>query len=182
MIDSANGFFGVHESLKETLSHHHDTIINMSNIIDAGISVAIGIFVYFVINRLLLVKDGEYVNRLPSKLDLEDSVYKPVLFFLYDVILYVSFAFAYLLDGIILIIRKTILRAYNYQFNDHGLAYQIGLKIDKRKKNKIPEYAEKAEDLVRELEISKNMIVTNFSFALIMVVLGLVIVLIALLV
>ena len=89
---------------------------------------------------------------------------------------------AYLLDGFVLVLRKTILRPFNYKFNDHTLAYQLGLIIDKRKKNKIPEYAEKAEDLVRELEISKNMIVTNFSFALIMVVLGLVIVLIALLV
>ena len=182
VIDSANGFFGVHESLKETLAHHNEKIINLKNVLDAGISVGIGVFVYFVINRLLLVKDGEYVNRLPSKLDLEESVYKPVLFFIYDVILYVSFALAYLLDGFVLVLRKTILRPFNYKFNDHTLAYQLGLIIDKRKKNKIPEYAEKAEDLVRELEISKNMIVTNFSFALIMVVLGLVIVLIALLV
>ena len=96
-------------------------------------------------------------------------------------LLYVSFAFAYLLDSIILFVRKTILKSNNYEFNDHSLAYNIGKLIDKRKKNDIPEYAEKAEDLVREVTISKNMITTNFSFALMMISLGLVLVLIAVL-
>ena len=30
MIDSANGFFGVHESLKDVLHHHHEKIINLN--------------------------------------------------------------------------------------------------------------------------------------------------------
>ena len=181
LIDSANSFFGVSESLEDVLHHHNESIINFSNILDAGISVLIGVFVYFVINRLLLVKDGEYVNRLPEKLDLEESVYKPLLNILYTIILYISFVFAYALDSVILLLRKTVLKSFNYQYNDHSLVYKIGLKIDKRKKNEIPEYAEKMEDLVREVEISKNLIVTNFSFALIMVVLGLVIVLLTVL-
>ena len=37
------------------------------------------------------------------------------------------------------------------------------------------------EDFVREVEISKNLITTNFSFALMMISLGLVLVLIAVL-
>ena len=86
-----------------------------------------------------------------------------------------------MLDSIILFCRKTFLKSYNYEFNDHSLAYNIGKIIDKRKKNEIPEYAEKAEDLVREMTISKNMITTNFSFALLMVCIGLVVVLIAVL-
>ena len=93
----------------------------------------------------------------------------------------VSFGFAYFLDGLIILLRKTVLKSFNYQFNDHSLAYQLGQKIDKRKNNQYPEYAEKAEDFVRELTITKNKITTNFSFALIMVVLGLVIVLLAVL-
>ena len=177
IINSGVDFFNVHHKLDTNFGFF--TWVNLKGSL---ISIAIGVFVYFVINRLLLMKDGEYVNRLSPKVDLEEKVYKPILFFLYDIILYVSFGFAYLLDGLILLVRKTILKPYNYQFNDHGLAYNIGARIDKRKKNKMPEYAEKAEDLVREVEISKNMIVTNFSFALIMVVLGLVIVLVALLV
>ena len=95
--------------------------------------------------------------------------------------MYISFVFAYALDSVILLLRKTVLKSFNYQYNDHSLVYKIGLKIDKRKKNEIPEYAEKMEDFVREVEISKNLITTNFSFALIMVVLGLVIVLLAVL-
>ena len=181
MIDSANGFFGVHESLKDVLHHHHEKIINLNNVLDAGISVLIGAFVYFVINRLLLMKDGNYINRLSPKLDLEDKVYRPLLNGIYLVLLYISFVFAYLLDSIILFVRKTILKSNNYEFNDHSLAYNIGKIIDKRKKNAIPEYAEKAEDLVREITISKNIITTNFSFALMMISLGLVLVLIAVL-
>ena len=127
------------------------------------------------------MKDGNYVNRLSPKLDLEDKVYRPLLNLIYLVLLYISFAFAYLLDSIILFTRKTILKSNNYVFNDHSLAYNIGKIIDKRKKNEIPEYAEKAEDLVREVTISKNMITTNFSFALMMISLGLVLVLIAVL-
>ena len=180
-IDSANSFFGVHESLHRTLEHHHEKLINLKNVLDAGISVGIGVFVYFVINRLLLVKDGDYVNRLSNKINLEERVYTPLLMGLYKIILAVSFVFAYALDTLIILLRKTIFKSYNYQFNDHSLAYQIGLKLDKRKNNEIPEYAEKAEDFVREFTISKNMITTNFSFALIMVLLGLVIVLLAVL-
>lgn len=176
IANSASDFFNVHHPL--TTNFGFFTWVNLKGSL---ISIIVGIFVYFVINRLLLMKNGEYVNRLSPKLDLEEKVYKPVLNYLYNIILYISFGFAYLLDGIVLLFRKTVLKSVNYQFNDHTLAYQIGAKIDKRKKNKIPEYAEKAEDLVREVEISKNMIVTNFSFALIMVVLGLVIVLVALL-
>ena len=181
MIDSANGFFGVHESLHDVLHHHNEKIINLKNVLDAGISVGIGVFVYFVIIRLLLMKDGVYLNRLSPKLDLEDKVYRPLINILYTVFLYISFIFAYMLDSIILLCRKTFLKSYNYEFNDHSLAYNVGKLIDKRKKNKIPEYAEKAEDLVREITISKNMITTNFSFALLMVCIGLVIVLIAVL-
>ena len=178
LIDSANEFFGVNHSLEHTM---HGSIFNGENIGDSCISIAIGVFVYFVINRLLLMKNGEYVNRLHPSIDLEEKVYTPFLMRLYDVILFISFGFAYFLDGIIILLRKTVFKTFNYQFNDHSLAYQIGQKIDKRKNNQYPEYAEKAEDFVRELTITKNKITTNFSFALIMVVLGLVIILLAVL-
>lgn len=176
IINSATDFFNVHHTLDTNFA-----FFSLVNLKGSLISILVGVFVYFVINRLLLMKDGEYINRLNPKLDLEEKVYKPILFGLYNIILYISFGLAYLLDGIILLLRKTVLKSFNYQFNDHTLAYQIGLKIDKHRKNTIPEYAEKAEDLVREVEISKNMITTNFSFALIMVVLGLVVVLLSVL-
>lgn len=179
LIDSANGFFGVHHSLASVLNEHHEKIINLKNVLDAFISIGIGVFVYFVINRLLLMKDGNYVNRLSDKINLEEKVYTPVLYGLYNVILSISFVFAYALDAIIKLLRKTVFRAFNYQFSDHSFAYQIGQKIDKHKKNTNHEYAEKAEDFMRELTISKNVITSNFSFALIMIVLGLAIVLLA---
>ena len=47
-------------------------------------SIAIGVVVYFLVVRLLLMAKDEkgvrvYVNRWPEKLDLEDLVYRPVL-------------------------------------------------------------------------------------------------------
>ena len=179
LMESANGFFGVHHSIESAL--HGEKIINIETVLDACISIGIGVFVYFVINRLLLMKDGNYVNRLSDKLNLEERVYTPFLFGLYNIILSVSFVFAYALDVVIKFLRKTVFRAFNYQFNDHSLAYHIGQKIDKYKKNNNHEYAEKAEDFMRELTISRNLITSNFSFALIMIVLGLVIVLLAVL-
>ncbi len=53
-----------------------------TNLKGAAISLAIGAVLYFgVIRPLLMRKDGEnrvYVNRWPSRLDLEDSVYRPL--------------------------------------------------------------------------------------------------------
>lgn len=45
----------------------------------AIISVAIGAFMYFVITRKLLMKNGEYINVLPAKLDLEELLYRPLI-------------------------------------------------------------------------------------------------------
>ncbi len=177
VINSATDFFNVHHLLANDFK-----FFSLANLKGSFISIGIGIIVYFVINRLLLMKNGDYINILSPKIDLEEKVYTPLLMGLYKIFLYISFVFAYLLDAVILFVRKTILKPFNYQFNDHTLSYQIGQKIDKQKKNTIPEYAEKAEDFVREVTVSMNMITTNFSFALIMVVLGLVIVLITLLV
>lgn len=42
-------------------------------------SIGIGIVIYIVVVRLWMMKDGEYVNRWSSYLDLEDYVYRPIL-------------------------------------------------------------------------------------------------------
>ena len=54
------------------------------NLMGAVKSIAIGVVVYFLVVRLLLMAKDEkgvrvYVNRWPEKLDLEDLVYRPVL-------------------------------------------------------------------------------------------------------
>ncbi len=52
---------------------------SLENLKGAGISLLFGAAIYFLIVRKCLMKNGEYVNVLPAKLDLEDSVYRPLL-------------------------------------------------------------------------------------------------------
>ncbi len=52
---------------------------SLENLKGAGISLLFGAAIYLVIVRKCLMKNGEYVNVLPAKLDLEDSVYRPLL-------------------------------------------------------------------------------------------------------
>ena len=49
------------------------------NLKGALISVAIGAAVYLLIVRRLLIKNGRYLNRWPTRLDLEELVYRPLL-------------------------------------------------------------------------------------------------------
>ena len=49
------------------------------NLKGAGISLLFGAVIYLVIVRKCLIRKGQYVNVLPAWLDLEDSVYRPLL-------------------------------------------------------------------------------------------------------
>lgn len=49
------------------------------NLKGALISIAIGAAVYLLIVRKLLMKDGQYRDRWPARLDLEEWVYRPLL-------------------------------------------------------------------------------------------------------
>lgn len=53
--------------------------LSIENLKGAGISIAIGALVYFLVIRKLLRKNGDYVNRWPEKLDLEELLYRPLL-------------------------------------------------------------------------------------------------------
>lgn len=88
--------------------------LSAENLKGAAISVAIGILVYVVVVRLLLMKkeDGRrvYVNRIPSWLDLEDTVYRPVLlYFLPFVCAFVCRLFDRLVDGAAALLNHTVL-------------------------------------------------------------------------
>ena len=53
--------------------------LSLENLKGAAVSLAIGALVYLLVVRKLLMRDGRYVNLWPSKLDLEDLVYRPLL-------------------------------------------------------------------------------------------------------
>ncbi len=85
------------------------------NLKGAVISLAIGAVVYFAVVRLWLMKKENdhkiYVNRWYKYLDLEDTIYRPVLLkalpFVFGVICRVLDS---LIDGIVVFLRKTIYR------------------------------------------------------------------------
>ena len=68
---------GIHEEV------HKIHWLSFENLKGSFLSVLIGVCVYFVFVRCFLMKEEQgkrvYVNRIPSRLDLEESVYRPVL-------------------------------------------------------------------------------------------------------
>ncbi len=88
--------------------------LSAENLKGAAISAAIGILVYVVVVRLLLMKkeNGQrvYVNRVPSWLDLEDAVYRPVLlYFLPFVCAFFCRLCDRLVDGAAALLNHTVL-------------------------------------------------------------------------
>ena len=61
---------------EEILEFHAFTFGNLKG---GGISILIGLFVYLVLVRHVFIRDGHYVNLWPEKLDLEDLLYRPLL-------------------------------------------------------------------------------------------------------
>ena len=61
---------------EEILEFHAFTFGNLKG---GGISILIGLLVYLVLVRHVFIRDGRYVNLWPEKLDLEDLLYRPGL-------------------------------------------------------------------------------------------------------
>lgn len=79
------------------------------NIKGGLISIGIGLLIYFLIIRLLMMKDGRYVDRWPKKLDLEDSVYRPLILRLLPAIgIFFARICDSIIDGLIVLLRKTL--------------------------------------------------------------------------
>lgn len=82
---------------------------SFTNLKGAGISLLAGILIYVLIVRKFLIRDGEYVDVWPKWLDLENSIYRPVL------LKALPFAGTVIcrfldraLDNLIVLLRKTI--------------------------------------------------------------------------
>ncbi|MBO4903512.1 MAG: NADH dehydrogenase [Lachnospiraceae bacterium] len=72
VMDLGQGFLRIEEA--ERIAYFSGT-----NLLGGFYSILIGAFLYFVVVRKCLMKDGEYVNRWPKYLDLEESFYRPLL-------------------------------------------------------------------------------------------------------
>ena len=100
---SAFGFLRLNGEL------HHVDYFSFENLKGSLISITVGIIMYFVFVRGFTVKDGEYVDRWPSKLDLEDLIYRPVLLVILPTIgTFFARICDNLIDAIIVLLRKTL--------------------------------------------------------------------------
>lgn len=75
----------------------------------AVICIAIAAVLYFIVVRKITMKSGQYVNVIPDWLDLENSVYKPLLAFLCFIGSVIGRAVSNSSDLIAFITRKTVL-------------------------------------------------------------------------
>lgn len=108
MADLGEGF--MHGGALE----HPISYFSLENIKGAAISIAIGIFVYVVLIRLLFCKRDErgnvfYQNPWPVWLDLENLIYRPLItrFFPFFFAI-ISRALEQMVDALIFLLRKTI--------------------------------------------------------------------------
>ncbi len=69
----AEGFMGLEESGAAV------NYFSWSNLSGALISITIGVLVYFLVIRLLLMRKKSYINAWPSWLDLENMIYRPLM-------------------------------------------------------------------------------------------------------
>ena len=144
----------------------------------AVISLGIGTIIYFLIIRLFLIKKNQYLDVWPKWMDLEKSVFIPLIKGLLFILLTILKAFSLIIDGIIYLLRKTILRSQSYKFSEYPLGYKIGMLIDKlNPRKRKPHYnAEKIYGYQLALKDLFKDETSTFSFALGMVCFGIILV------
>ena len=138
----------------------HFKAFTLTNLKGGAISLCIGGILYLVAVRGLLKKDGRYKDYWPKWLDLEDLVYRGIparfIFALWCTVLRIVEMST---DTIIVLIRKTLMRETRVRNNSH----RFGL----------------AGVMAAEFSEAAKPIVTNFTFALLMTCLGIIVMLFA---
>lgn len=105
IADLGEGFMCVEEAGKRV---HY---FSAGNLTGAAYSIVIGIVLYLVVVRKLLIKNGEYVNAWPKWLDLEDYFYRPVILVLLpNICVFVCRILDRLVDYIVVGLRRTVFK------------------------------------------------------------------------
>ena len=153
------------------------------NLKGAVISLAIGLFVYFVIIRLWLVKKNEngqkeYIERFKSLGLAINKIKKAIIKAVVLAILFIFRSLCDFVDVMIYLTRKFILREYKYEFNGSPLFYKIGEYIDRIKKTDDHYFALKFNErhlIVKDVRDTLN---ATFAFDFLMACIGIVVILI----
>ena len=157
----------------------------------AGISIGIGLLVYCLIVRFLLMKKTEagrvYVDRWPRRLDLENSLYRPLLKALNSVSGFFCRILDSLVDWIVVFLRKSVYRDRPFPFElQEGtmFTYRLGTlcnKVQTWVERKFPNPKRRHHEYVHEfalvhLQLIENRMVISrsLSFGLLLICIGLI--------
>lgn len=174
------------EALGETVHY-----FSVNNLKGALISVIIGAALYALILRPFFMRKTEtgriYVNLWPSRLDLEDHFYRPLIVVLCAVCGFFARVCDSLVDGVVVLLRKTVYRdkALPFELSEGTVfTYQLGRlmnKIEEWIEKKFPNEKRRHHEFIHELamihlEIRENrMVITrSLSFGLILFCVGLI--------
>lgn len=177
LADLGQGFFGYDHPA------HPVSYFSFGNLKGGLISIGIGIFLYFVVIRGLLMNREEgaavrYPNRWPQWLDLENLVYRPVLTAFLAVSAVFCRALDSLTDGLVLAARRTT----HSQVRTAWMPGKVGAMLGSG--NADPEersrWARKRLELGRKLRWYRGRLLTtgrlveeSFSFGLMLFAIGL---------
>lgn len=174
------------EALGETVPY-----FSLNNLKGALISAIIGAALYGLILRPFFMRKTEtgriYVNLWPSRLDLEDHFYRPLIAVLCAVCGFFARVCDSLVDGVVVLLRKTVYRdkALPFELSEGTVfTYQLGRLMNKIEgwiEKKFPNEKRRHHEFIHELamihlEIRENrMVITrSLSFGLILFCVGLI--------
>ena len=164
---------------------------SLGNLKGAAVSVIIGAALYSLVVRPLLMRRTEtgkiYVNLWPSRLDLEERFYRPLIACVCVLGGFFSRICDSFVDGVVVLLRKTVYRDMPLPFElSEGtlFTYQLGRLLNKIEgwlEKKFPSKKRKHHEFIHELamihlEIRENrMVITrSLSFGLILFCVGLI--------
>ena len=153
--------------------HHAVHYLSVENLKGVAVSFAIGMAVYFLFIRKVLMKDGCYLVRWPAWLSLEERVYQPFFSALIGLLGVVSRFFCDLTDLLVLLVRRAILQESPEKVNRQRFNL-----LTRRLARNTPDAPEIIADRVSTVRDTVSRLSNSLSFALLMTCLGLCIVLI----
>lgn len=157
----------------------------------AAVSITAGVLLYLVVVRLLLMKKAahtgqkRYANRWPRRLDLENSVYRPLLVALGVICGFFCRVMDSMADAVVVALRKTVYRDKPLPFElTEGtmFTYHLGSFLDyveEKIEKRFPNWKHRHHDFVHELAIAnmewrenKVVITRTLSFGLLLFCIG----------
>ncbi len=163
--------------------HHEIHYFSFTNLKGVLISLAIGILVYALFIRKVLVKNKTYVNPMDGKISLENQVYIPMIKILTTVFGVICRVFADSTDFLIFLTRKSVLSdAKEHTEHQRKYAYALGDVVDHFKHDKTHKNANLFVRVSETISKTTQRISSNFSFALFMTCFGVCIILVFLII